>query len=124
LLFYVETDEARLLNAIPSRFKKNASALLEEINSRGNELTWNTNGTIFVKQTSIPTSNIFEIFPLLYKVKKPIKIVPGLLECISQINDMGLSNLIVQKETKSSQKPDSKNSSSDGSSSHWWYIGP
>jgi hypothetical protein len=88
------------LSGIPPRFKKSASELLIEINKRGSEFTWNSNGTVFINQTAIPTSNIFEIFPTLYKVKKPLKIVPGLLECISQLNEMGLSNLIVQKEKK------------------------
>jgi hypothetical protein len=117
------------LSGIPPRFKQHGLQLLSAFNNRGNELTWNSNGTLFINQTAIPKSNVFEIFPILYKVKKPLKAIPGLLECISQINQMGLGEFIVQKNSKNTVaskfvKPESIKSESSQSLPHWWYIGP
>lgn len=81
---------------MPKGLKKNAQHLLEEFDKRGNELTWNSSGTIFVDQVAIPGSNLFTVFPLLFKVRRSEKLI-GLNELIQKINDMGLSSYIVNE---------------------------
>jgi hypothetical protein len=62
-------DEEKLLKLVPSEYKEKAESLLNEFDLRGNELTWNPSGIIFIDQVAIPNSNIFEILPLVYKKK-------------------------------------------------------
>jgi hypothetical protein len=120
-------DENRLLSLVPKLYKSKAAELMTIFNSRGQELTWNSTGNVFVDQTSIPNSNIFEIFPLLYKVKKPVRKVPGLLEFISKLNEMGLGDYIVQKNLKkqmSKFEAPSDHTDVNVELANWWYIGP
>jgi hypothetical protein len=93
--------------------------LLEEFNSRGHEFTWNASGTIFIDQISIPNTNFFKIFPLLFKVKKTN--VSGLLDTVNKIHSMGLSHLIKQKfvEVKDTSKFSDANTNPN-----WWFLGP
>jgi hypothetical protein len=125
-------DEERLLKSVNLGHHNKARLLLKQFNDRGNELTWNSTGIVFIDQASIPNSNIFQIFPYLFKVKKSSQI-PGLLEVIQKIYDMGLADLIVQKlKTNSESKLQRPNPNSSDSSKqmknevadHWWYIGP
>ena len=107
--------------------KKNAKKLLEEFDKRGNELTWNTQGTIFIDEVSIPGSNIFTVFPLLFKLRRSDELI-GLNELIQKIDDMGLSTYIVKKKShqKIKHKDDKKALSGLGKSDElpWYYLGP
>ena len=118
-------DEKRLLKAIPSRFRSKAIQLLKQFNARGTELTWNSDGVIFIDQESIPESNIFTLFPYLYKLKHP-KDLNGFDDFVEKIEEMGLSDLIVKKDhylasirkEKVSTPTVAKDDSTD-----WWYLG-
>ena len=105
---------------VSSRDHRRASKLLEQFNKRGNELTWNSDGIIFIDQTSIPESDIFLFFPKLFKKSLP-KNLPGFEDFVQKIADMGLDHLI------SSKSPKSDHISGEGSSKitspNWWYIG-
>ena len=94
---------------------------MEQFNQRGNELTWNSDGIIFIDQISIPNSDMFVLFPYLFKHKHP-KNLTGFEDFVEKINAMGLDHLILKRNshakslnlTKTQQtKPDS----------NWWYIG-
>lgn len=103
-------DEERLLSLIPKRFHVKAKVLLNEFDNRGNELTWNSSGTLFIKTIAIPNSNFYELFPHLFKKTKTI--LTGFPELVSQIKQMGLSHNIVV-----ATKPYSNKSMFDSSSS-------
>ena len=92
------SDEKQLLLLVPKGLKKNAQHLLAEFDQRGNELTWNSSGTIFVDQVAVPGSNMFTLFPLLFKVRRSEKLI-GLNDLINKINDMGLSSYIVHEHS-------------------------
>ena len=90
------SDEKQLLLLVPKGLKKNALHLLQEFDKRGNELTWNSSGTIFIDQVAIPGSNLFTLFPFLFKLRRSEKLI-GLSDLIQKIDDMGLSSYIVNK---------------------------
>jgi hypothetical protein len=97
-------------------------------------LTWDSNGTIFIDQVSIPGSNMFLTFPLLFK-KKHSSLIPGLIELKTKINQMGLSDFINQSSVhsedfsnKNQVTAEEKNkfsaTKSEIKSEKWWYLGP
>jgi hypothetical protein len=110
-------DEKRLLHLVPQKWKNNAKILLNCFDQRGAEFTWNSNGTVFIDQVALPTSNIYEIFPLLFRSKKSTKQIPGLLDVINKLHEMGLSSYILLAPPKRSF--DTKKEITN-----WWYIGP
>jgi hypothetical protein len=77
-------------------------------------------GVIFINQTSIPGSNIFEVFPFLFKSHKP-KTVPGLLDFVSKINEMGLNDLIVSK-TSILPKVSGTKRNETNETEKWWFL--
>jgi hypothetical protein len=112
-------DEKRLLTLVPPKSRNNAKILINNFDQRGTEFTWNSNGVIFVDQVAVPLSNIYEIFPLLFRASKNHKHIPGFMETVHKITEMGLASYITAK--------DSSRQSGLGAFdplSHWWYIGP
>ena len=121
--FYFISDEKQLLVFIPKGQKQAAKKLLFELNQRPNELTWNSDGVIFIDQVSVPGSNMFTLFPLLFK-KQKTKNIQGLDDFEKKIEQMQLSHLH-KKELKKSPKLENDSKTSQNSSSMpWWYIGP
>ena len=114
-------DESRLLKTIPPRHRYQAQILLHQFNQRGTELTWNSDGIIFVDQTSIPQSNIFVLFPYLFKMKHP-KDLPGFEDFVKKIEEMGLGHLII-KNGRSKRSQQMNLNSTLKQSDNWWYIG-
>jgi hypothetical protein len=100
--------------------------LLQQFDKRGNELTWNSDGIIFIDQVSIPNSDIYILFPYLFKRKHP-KNLAGFQDFVKKICDMGLGHLIVSgidRMTKNkSLQSLSTDQSGQGLSENWWYIG-
>ena len=111
-------DEKRLIRLIPSRHKKQATILLQEFNDRGNELTWNSDGVIFIDQVGIPESDIFVLFPYLFKARHP-KSLNGFEDFVKKIQDMGLDHLTMKK----SRHQSSPKLSVQTTSENWWYLG-
>jgi hypothetical protein len=102
-------DEKRLLRLTPKKFRKNGEELLKQFVSRGSELNWDSSGTIYIDGTSIPESDIFILFPCLFRSKKPKKL-EGFVEFFNKIIEMGLSDLLSQKVLKADKKPKEKKS--------------
>ena len=110
-------DEKRLLKLTPTRHKKQAATLLQQFNDRGNELTWNSDGVIFIDQVAIPESDIFILFPYLFKMKHP-KTLNGFDDFVKKITDMGLDHLTLKKlRPQNSSKP-----SKERLSDNWWFL--
>ncbi len=112
----------KLLKTVPPRYQRQASVLIKQFENRGNELTWNSDGIIFIDQTSIPESNIFVLFPYLFKHKHP-KTLIGFEDFVQKIDDMGLTHLILPKyhrrKKMSGSKPIEK---TEKSSTNWWFL--
>ena len=118
------TDEKRLINLTPQKYRKKAALLLKEFSRRGNELTWSTDGIIYVDEISIPSTDIYVLFPYLFKAKRPKNLL-GFEDFVQKLHEMGLSHLISKEplkkitsatpnhETKQTQLP-----------RNWWYLGP
>ena len=108
---------------MPSRFRRQANTLLEQFNIRGDELTWNSDGVIFIDQVSIPNSDIFILFPYLFKTKHP-KDLQGFDDFIDKITQLGLSHLIVKKSTSilSAKSSTHLTKMNKNESKNWWYL--
>lgn len=98
--------------------------LLKEFSKRGQELTWSTDGIIYIDEISLPSTDIYVLFPYLFKAKRP-KNLFGFEDFVQKINCMGLNHLIYQKPkpydcskvTESTQKP-----TTTENLTNWWYI--
>lgn len=87
-------DDEKLLKVVPKHFHPKALKLLNELKKRPDEITWTSNGAVFINQASLPNSNIFIIFPKLFvKTNHPEKI-PYLFEVSSEISSLGFGHLI------------------------------
>jgi hypothetical protein len=113
------SDEERLLKLVPPRYRRQAQILINQFNIRGNELTWNSDGIIFIDQISLPNSNIYVLFPYLFKMKHP-KDLNGFDDFTKKISEMGLDHLIV-KRFKSVPEQRVKNISKN-TSVNWWFL--
>ena len=107
---------------MPHRYKKNASELLAFIDKNGEQLTFNSNGTLFIDQVAIPNSNIFELFPLLFKTIKVSQKIPGLTDFCKKLTELGLSHLVSLKKLKK-QNETKLTSSLSEIESNYWYLG-
>lgn len=108
---------------IPKGKKKDAKILLNEFEKRPNELTWSSDGIIYIDQVAIPGSNMFTFFPTLFKKSKP-KSLQGFEDFITKIRQMKL-NFVFESAVKDEAK-EAKSTSwkSTGGGENWWYIGP
>jgi hypothetical protein len=124
-----EFDNERLINSVPDIFKSRAKTLLNSLQQFSSDLTFKDDGTIFIDQTSLPLSNIFKIFPFLFKPVKSVETIPFLFEVATKIASLGLGHLINKRLTQGLLR---KNTILDQeklhmqikSSKHWWYLGP
>ena len=119
-------DENHLLHLIPKRYKAQAKTLLKACDERAAEFTFNTNGIIFIDGTSLPGTNIFVLFPALFKNTKTRRNLVGFNEVIQKLKDMGLAHLIMrpndQPKIKKEKETHMAPSSSSSSKPNWWYL--
>lgn len=121
------TDVRKVLQLVPKRNRANAVKLLDSFEHRPTELTFDgATGVIFANQNSIPNSNFFKFFPLLFKKRRPS--IPGFADFVNQLHHMGLSHLIsyepqhIQVNRSNAQLAPTTLHSPPGK--NWWYIGP
>lgn len=124
-----EFDNERLVNSVPNEFKTRARNLLTSLLKYSSDITFKADGTIFIDQTSLPSSNIFEIFPFLFKPLKLPDSKPYLLQLATKISTLGLGHLINKRLTRGLNRkgviPDQdKLHMQIKTSKHWWYLGP
>ena len=120
-------DERKALSLVPKKYRANAIKLLNSFESRSDELSYDCHGHIFINQTAIPDSNIFQFMPLLFKRKA--KNPPGFADFVNKISEMGLDHLIAYrpKEVSFTSKRSVEGSgdfAANPSNDNWWYIGP
>ena len=98
-------DEESLLHLVPSQHVNNARALLNALKQRGNELTWNTFGIVFIDLVAIPNSDVYFLFPYLFHKKFPVKKIDGLVEVFTKLKDMGLERYFILNQDQKSEPP-------------------
>jgi hypothetical protein len=109
---------------IPKGQKRKAKLLLDELEKRPHELTWNSEGIVFVNQIGIPGSNMYKLFPLLFSKGKTEDII-GVDDFYKKIKEMGLFHFADQNPSKSSDTQKGKGIKKDIlATDAWWYIGP
>ena len=106
---------------MPQKYRKKAKSLLQHFNSRGNELTYDSSGVIYIDSIAIPNSDIFVYFPYLFKAKRR-KDLHGFADFVQKIIDMGLSDLIFQKEINYHIDTPAQIRESDHKDINWWFI--
>jgi len=118
-------DEKKLMKRVPKEHRVVAKRLLDAIDSRPNEMNFNSEGVIFVDDESIPSSNIYKFFPLLFKKKAP-KNFTGFKDFISKLQEMGLGHFIQYPiDHKTAVKLDKavEDATQITSDDQWWFIG-
>lgn len=116
-------DQKRLLRFVPTNFKEKARQLLEKIDENPEQLTFSSDGIIYVNKISIPDSDIFLWFPFLFKARHP-KNLEGFEDFYNQIHELGLTHLIKSPVLKSSITKSQSHQINNTSSPNWWYLGP
>lgn len=130
-------DENQLLRHVPGSYIEKAKRLLKFFNKYPEEITWNSDGVIFIDQTSIPNSNIYQLFPQLFnkfqtsssKSSRNMYNGDGLLELVEKIKEIHLDHLIEYKLPIPSEKALAHQgklddlSSNDSDDDAWWFIG-
>ena len=114
-------DQKRLLKFVPKIFKEKARQLLEKIEENPEQLNFSTDGIIYINKTSIPNSDVYHLFPYLFKSRHP-KTLDGFEDLLNQVHEMGLSHLIKNPAAKSTITKTQSVVMSSGP--NWWYLGP
>lgn len=117
-------DDKLLLKSVPKQFKVKALKLIEALNKEAPSISWNSDGTLFIDDQSVPESNIYQIFPLLFKksANKP----PGYINFATKIFSLGLGDLIVHGSyvKRGLNSPEFlEDSKKIKISDNWWYLG-
>lgn len=85
-------------------------------------MTWSTDGIIYIDQDSLPSSDIYILFPYLFRAKRPKNLL-GFQEFVEKISCMGLGHLIYQKpKTYICPAQVKKAKLSDTSGANWWFL--
>jgi len=112
-------DQKLLLASIPRFYKQKATSLLQTIEERPSEINFDTNGTIFINGESIPSSDIYKVFPALYK-KSHGKSLAGFKEIVYKLKEMNLDHLFKNHQEKITIKPPTTQSSM--SAKNWYFL--
>lgn len=112
-------DVERLLKLVPKPFKEKASSLLKIFEQQPSDVNFDTSGTIFINGESIPSSNIYKVFPALYKshLKKQL---PGFHELVKKLQEMNVDHFVTNLKAKNvTIKVQSKSVSKGG---NWYFL--
>jgi hypothetical protein len=126
IILYISfiADLQQLLIHVPKNKKKKAIELLHQIEQQPSELTFDSSGAILIDGVGIPASNIFLLFPLLFKKDKVL--LPGHSEFVNKLKEMKLQHLI-SNESSRKKKDEMKiggTSSENVLNKYWYYLGP
>ncbi len=119
-------DEKELLRHVPESQQSKAKELISYFNKYPEQITWNSNGVIFIDQVSIPNSNIFQIFHCLFSPACSSESKAGLDELVHKLKSLHLDHLI-SFETKNKSPRDLSHTSNMTNSNMdelpWWFLG-
>jgi hypothetical protein len=97
--------------------------LIKEFSNSPHSFNWNLDGVIFLDDVSIPNSDIYVFFPNLFKGRYQKHLI-GFSDFVQKIHEMGLTNLIKQKNVKVKNTSAATSPSNSASAGNWWYLGP
>jgi len=111
-------DLKKAIKKVPRQYQSKATKLLTEIENRSPELTFDSKGTIFVDGESLPESNFFIFFPLLYKKRVPK--YTSFADFVSKLNSMNLNHLFEFKKKFNQKQKIDQNLRKD--QKNWWLL--
>lgn len=114
-------DVKKALMNIPKSERQRATKLLKEIELRSAEMTFDSEGTIYIEGESIEQSNFFKFLPYLYKKRQP-KNMPGFADFLLKLQSMGLQNLFVLKSREKSVSILPKTITKQASNDDFWWV--
>lgn len=113
-------DARKLLQSVSSINKQKARALLDILEQRPNDVSFDSSGTLYINGVSLPETNMQIIFPALFK--KRVKNITGLTELLEKLKEMNLLHLVSHSK-KSKETSTSKESASPSTAKgNWWYL--
>lgn len=123
-------DSNSLLEIVPEAFQKRAKELLEKIHEHSMDISFSTNGAVFIDGKSIPNADIKIIFPALF-IRKNKTAITGLKETATKLASLGLGHLFFKGILKSLKRPANYKFSDEDFAvnykkhhiTHWWFIG-
>lgn len=124
-----EFEDEKLIKLVPTHLQEKAKLLLVQIQKHPSDITWTSNGTVFLGQQSLPESNIFDLFPKLLKsVPHPEKI-NYLLQIATTLATLGLGKYINRKLLSGLTRPGPLFNQPElqtkiQRTKHWYYLGP
>lgn len=111
-------DCDRLMKLVPAAQKEKAKVLLNIFETHPNDVTFDAKGTVYINSTSIPNSNIFVLFPALFK--KRGKSAQGLSELLVKLEQMNLLHLISRSKLHTPKVTHSL--TNQPMQKNWWYL--
>ncbi|MDP2788491.1 MAG: hypothetical protein Q8O46_00355, partial [bacterium] len=122
-------DDEKLLGLVAKGSETKAKLLLKQLQKHPNDISWTSNGVIFMDQNSLPDSNIYDIFPKLFKKMSHPERIFYLFDVVTKISTLGYAHLI-NKSLTAGLRRQFPIQNQDGilknmsSSKHWFYLGP
>jgi hypothetical protein len=121
-------DVKKLLDTVPAESLEKAQILIKKLDDFPNEITWDSTGNIYIDQKSLPESNIFDLFPKLFRKTPNANKIINLKELASKISSLGLGYLLNARLTSglSRKKPLLTHDEmflKTKANPNWWYIG-
>jgi flagellar motor protein MotB len=123
-----EFDDQKLIELVPAGAKKRAGDLLKELKQFSSDISWTSNGVILIDQQSLPESNIFNLFPKLFKrLEFPDKVL-YLDTVAAKIATLGLGRFINKRLTLGLSRrkviPEQGQYLTEiKQAKHWWFLG-
>lgn len=117
-------DIKHLISLVPRAYRDKAKKLLSVFENRPDDITFSAQGTIFINGESIPGSNMFLVFPALFKRGKKFT---GFKELVQKIKEMELDHLVSETNRKITTgliglKNKKQLTVSKSVSSNWWVL--
>lgn len=122
-------QDQELIDILPEKDKTRGKQLLTALTPFSSNITWSSDGTVFINKLGLPNSNMFELFPKLFKNINNVRAIPNLSELVTAIANLGFGHLINRKLTKGlNRRYKILNQDSLLEDVHsikrWWFIGP
>jgi len=121
-------DDNFLIQKVSPKNRPKALKVLEAINARGNNITWNSSGNVIIDNQGIPNSNISQLLNEVFK-GNPNKKMPGILEFVNELAALGEGHLLHKNLLRGTQRREEIEKQNEHyqyikSRDNWFYIGP
>ncbi|MBM3939263.1 MAG: hypothetical protein FJ333_11515 [Sphingomonadales bacterium] len=113
-------DARKLLQSVSSINKQNARALLDILEQRPNDVSFDSAGTLYINGLSLPETNMQVIFPALFK--KKVKNITGVSELLAKLKEMNLMHLVSHSKKAKEITPSTSKPSATKAKANWWFL--